>query len=150
MSKPERKQRPITGRERIPGTNLLRTPKGERWGGRQKGTGNKIKTAVKQSLHEAMEKMGSDGKGKDGTVGFFIDLYKREPVAFTTLVKAIIPLQLQGTLDVNHSAQNEQDEGMDYKALEKVLLERGVKIPSLIDVTPGSAANPIKKLEGVR
>lgn len=150
----QRKQRPITGqevetRERIPGTNLYRTPKGSRnGGGREKGVQNKITTTVKEALSLAMDKSGFDGKGKDGMVGYLTWLSRAEPVAFTTLIKSVIPLQLQGNLNINNTnQQNAGQQEMGLKEFEKVLAERGIRVPSLIDVTP-LPVRPMKTIEG--
>jgi hypothetical protein len=40
-------------------------------GGRKKGTPNRISAAHKKAMREAMHRIGSDGNGKDGEVGYF-------------------------------------------------------------------------------
>lgn len=142
----ERVRRPPkhADKPRHPNTNLIKMEKGERLGGRSKGTPNKITTTVKEALILAMNKSGFDGKGKDEMVGYLNWLSRAEPVAFTTLIKAVIPLQLQGMFQVHNTGAGDAQETMSLKDFEKALAERGLRVPSLIDVTPF----PVKQVEG--
>lgn len=91
----------------------------------------------------AMSQSGFDGKGKDGVEGYLRWLSRAEPVAFTTLIKSVIPLQLQGMLHVNNTngSSSGEPEFLTAQEFEKELANRGIRVPSLIDVTP----LPVKK-----
>lgn len=148
-----RTQRKITGKptqpnyktdlERVPGTHLPKVPKGVRLGGRQKGTPNKVNATVKEALVMAMEASGLDGKGKDGMVGYLRWLSRAEAVAFATLIKSIIPLQLQAALNITNN--NDPDEVLSLEELEKRLAERGLR--PMLDITP-PASRP-RQIEAV-
>lgn len=118
--------------ERIPGTHLPRIPKGTRLAGREKGTPNKTTATVKEALMKAMEASGFDGKGKGGVVGYLTWLSRAEAVAFTTLIKSIIPLQLQAALNI--STTNDPTEQLTIEELEKRMVERGLR--PMLDITP--------------
>jgi hypothetical protein len=53
-------------------------------GGRKKGTPNQISAETKKALLEAACRVGSDGNGTDGAVGYFTWLGKRYPDFFYT------------------------------------------------------------------
>jgi hypothetical protein len=59
-------------------------PGHEKRGGRKKGTPNKISADTKKALLEAAYRVGSDGNGKDGIVGYFTWLGTRYPDFFYT------------------------------------------------------------------
>ena len=61
---------------------------GERRGGRQKGTPNKLTRDVKQAILEAFEKVG----GKD----YLARQAKENPQAFMTLLGKVLPTQITG------------------------------------------------------
>jgi hypothetical protein len=58
---------------------------GERRGGRQKGTGNKVSTDVKTALLDALH------AAPGGAAGFFSSLRESDPKAFATLVGKLLP-----------------------------------------------------------
>ena len=128
--------------ERVPGTHLPKVPKGTRnpGSGRKPGTQNGLSLIVKEAISEGAAMRGSDGKGKDGLKGYMFWLSGAEPVAFTTLLKAIIPLQLQTSIGLK---QMDPDAGqtLTMEELEKRLKERGLR--PMIDVTPSP-----KQIEG--
>lgn len=68
--------------------------RGQRFGGRQKGTPNKHTASVQAALLESANILG----GKEKLVGYFVNLGKKEPVTHAGLMKALIPLQMKGTL----------------------------------------------------
>ena len=118
---------------RIPGTNLPKIPKGVRLGGRTKGQENHLTATVKEAVSAGAAMRGSDGKGKDGLKGYMYWLSGAEPVAFTTLLKSIIPLQLQASIGLS-KLDEEAGEIMSIEELEQRLKERGLR--PMIDVTP--------------
>ncbi len=72
------------------GGKLLITEKGERRGGRKKGTPNKVPRALKESILMAAERLGEDGRGKGGLVGYMCCVAKNQPRAFVRLVCRIL------------------------------------------------------------
>lgn len=85
-------------------------------GGRQKGTGNKVPTEIKNAILTAMDQVGEleftcmtsgTGKkkktwwewkatGKDGSTGYMRWLARHEPQTFAQLVGKLLPFQLSG------------------------------------------------------
>jgi hypothetical protein len=51
-------------------------------GGRKKGTPNLISTDYKKALFEAAYRVGNDGNGKDGVIGYFTWIGTRYPTFF--------------------------------------------------------------------
>ena len=138
----QRPARAVTGKpknnyktpyERIPGTNLPRIPKGTRLGGREKGRQNHLSMTVKEAVSDGAASCGYDGKGKDGLVGYMKRLAEKEPVAFTTLLKAIIPLQLQASIGLQDMNPDE-GQTLTIEELELRLKARGLR--PMIDITP--------------
>lgn len=69
---------------------------GERRGGRQKGTPNKLTAALKDAILTAAELVGSDGEGKDGVVGYLTMVAKSDVKAFAALLGKVLPMQVTG------------------------------------------------------
>lgn len=61
---------------------------GERRGGRQKGTPNKLTGQVKEMILAALDKAGG--------VDYLVTQSEENPTAFMTLVGKVLPLQLTG------------------------------------------------------
>lgn len=71
----------------------LRGPKkGQRFGGRQKGTPNKYPTLLKEAILRAAELAG----GKEGLVGYLKGQAKENPASFIPLLGKVLPLQITG------------------------------------------------------
>jgi hypothetical protein len=74
--------------------------KGHRkFGGRKKGTPNVVTKDLKIAIIEAAERLGSDGKGKDGLVGYLMALAAVDPRTFGALLRALLPLQIAPKYD---------------------------------------------------
>lgn len=69
---------------------------GERRGGRQKGTPNKVTKSLKEAILAAGEAVGRDGKGNGGMVGYLKGLAVDQPVAFAGLLGKVLPTQITG------------------------------------------------------
>lgn len=67
--------------------------------GKPKGAVNKVTKALREAVVEAAEKVGEDGKGKDGAVGYLVMLAKKEPKSFAGLLGRAMPLQVEGPGD---------------------------------------------------
>lgn len=111
--------------------------------GKPKGTQNKITRELKEALILAAEKVGQDGKGKDGAVGYLAWLAKKKPEVFGMLLGKLLPLQLTG--------QGGGPLAFEYKdpaAIAEAFKQRGLplptglfksinrELPKVIDVTP--------------
>lgn len=98
--------------------------------GRKHGKKNWTTVLYKEALEEATRCIGEDGKGKDGMVGWFIRLEKKDIKSFAFLVSKMMPLQLEVT------------RGRDkYTPTEAVhqLKERGLPVPpSLMSLAGGT------------
>lgn len=64
---------------------------GERRGGRQKGTPNKMTTALKDMILQA-----ADRSHPEGTVGYLTQQAKSNPAAFLTLLGKVLPKEITG------------------------------------------------------
>jgi hypothetical protein len=100
--------------------------KGGRVGGRTKGAQNKITRILKEALPEALERLGSDGQGKDGLVGWLMQVATKEPVAYLRLLDKLLPHQINGaSLSVTATAV--------YSTHEEIvgrMKERGLPVPA--------------------
>src|SRR4051812_42688016 len=63
---------------------------------RKRGIANKLTRDIKHGITEAAILHGSDGKGKDGLVGFFSFLLLNDLRAFSNLLGRLIPFQVSG------------------------------------------------------
>jgi hypothetical protein len=72
-------------------------------GGRKRGTPNVMIRELKVAVIEAAHRLGSDLRGKDGLVGYLTRLAKTDIKTFVTLLRAVLPLQ------VNSDAQNSDE-----------------------------------------
>jgi|SRR5688572_20262733 len=124
---PAEKRRGVNG-------NLVKLEKGERLGGREKGTPNRITRTVKDWLLAATEASGHDGKGKDGAIGYLVWLSRNEPVAYAALLGRVIPMQIQASLsgNVEHSGTVK----LTADQLAERLKARGLPVPTLIEHDP--------------
>lgn len=71
--------------------------KGQKTGGRTKGTPNKTTALLKDAIIQAAELTGEDQQGKNGLIGYCKYLAKDEPKAFATLMGRVLPMQVEGT-----------------------------------------------------
>jgi hypothetical protein len=67
--------------------------------GRPKGSTNLIPRKVTESFMEAVERLGSDGNGKDGMTGFFMRACAEQPAAALTFASRLLPRQVHTTPD---------------------------------------------------
>jgi hypothetical protein len=78
---------------------VVPSKKGEKRGGRTKGTPNKTTKLLKEAILMAAELEGSDGKGKDQLVGYLRRLAKNYPKTFSVLLGRVLPLQITGKVE---------------------------------------------------
>lgn len=72
--------------ERPQNANLVRTPKGQRVGGRQKGTPNKLTQDMREVIYEAFEQLGG--------VEYLVTVGRQDPKTFCTLLAKIVPAKV--------------------------------------------------------
>jgi hypothetical protein len=81
---------------------------GERRGGRQKGTPNRVTRALKESILLALDEAGGEG----GAVAYLRSQANLSPAAFMGLIGKILPLtikeQIEGHLTCNVNYRREQ------------------------------------------
>lgn len=70
--------------------------KGERKGGRQKGTPNKVTRVLKKAILLAGEQAGNQ-VGNQGLVSYLQHQAAENPVAFMGLLGKVLPLQVAGS-----------------------------------------------------
>ena len=64
--------------------------------GRKAGTPNKTTAALKDAILKAAELSGSDGKGKNGLVGYLRRVADEDVKAFSGLLGKVLPMTVQG------------------------------------------------------
>jgi hypothetical protein len=69
---------------------------GQRFGGRQKGTPNKITGTLREAVLKAAATVGQDGEGKGGLKGYLVNIAKKDPKTYAALLGRVIPLQVGG------------------------------------------------------
>jgi hypothetical protein len=78
---------------------LPRAQPGQRFGGRQKGTPNKVSGTLKDAVLEAAAEIGLDGKGLDGLKGYLKRIAETDCKAYSGLLGRILPMTLEGNAD---------------------------------------------------
>ena len=73
---------------------MPRAQPGQRFGGRQKGTPNKVPAQLKEIILEALH-----GAHKDGAVGYLKWLSAEHPPVFGGLVGKVLPMTVAGDKD---------------------------------------------------
>jgi hypothetical protein len=90
-------------------------------GGRKAGTPNKFTTKLKDAILAAAEASGSNGKGKNGAIGYLTWLSRAEPAVFGRLLEKVMPLQID--------VKDKTDRTMTAPEAVKRLEERGIPVP---------------------
>lgn len=101
--------------------------------GRKKGQPNRTTTLLKDAILIAATMLGRDGKGRDGLVGYLMQLATKEKAVYARLLEKVLPLQVRV----------DDERKPLYTAAEAVerLRERGLPVPpSLL-----SFATPIEQ-----
>jgi hypothetical protein len=65
----------------------------EKRGGRKRGTPNSLSIDYKKAIFEAAYRVGEDGNGKDGIVGYFRWVAVRHPQINLTMLSNLLPLE---------------------------------------------------------
>jgi hypothetical protein len=88
---------------------------GERRGGRQRGTPNKVTRALKEAILLALDEAGGDG----GAVAYLRSQANLSPAAFMGLLGKVLPLTIKGqieghlTCNVNYRRERRPDDQDD-------------------------------------
>lgn len=77
-------------------------------GGRKRGTPNVFSIDYKKAILEATYRVGQDGNGKNGVVGYFSWVALRDPPTFCVLLGSLLPLE-----DAESNAPEEPSPTMD-------------------------------------
>lgn len=111
--------------------------------GRAKGQQNTLTRELKEAIVLAAEKVGQDGKGKDGAVGYLAWLAKKRPEVFGMLLGKLLPLQLTGAgggpLQFEYKEPGQIIEAFKQRGLplpEGLFKSINRPLPKVIDVTP--------------
>jgi hypothetical protein len=71
----------------------------EKLGGRKLGTPNKISANHRKAVLEAAYRVGNDGNGKDGVLGYFLWVGRRFPeIIYTRLLVACLEMEANGSM----------------------------------------------------
>jgi hypothetical protein len=89
--------------------------------GRKPGAKNKFTTKLKDAILAAAEASGSNGKGKNGAIGYLTWLSRAEPAVFGRLLEKVMPLQID--------VKDKTDRTMTAPEAVKRLEERGIPVP---------------------
>lgn len=103
-------------------TGLVKFAKGNP--GKPKGAKNKFGLKLKEAIIEAAERSGSNGKGKDGMVGYLVWLSRSEPAVYGRMLEKVMPLQVDVKDTTNKMSAPE--------AVAK-LRERGLPVPPALE-----------------
>ena len=68
-------------------------------GGRKPGSSNMLTREIRECILQAATEFGSDGKGKEGAVGFFKYMTKQNLTAFAMLLARILPTQVNAEIN---------------------------------------------------
>lgn len=98
--------------------------------GRPKGKRNKTTIMLKEAILEAAALVGSNGKGKDGLVGYLENLARTHKPVYARLLEKVLPMQL-------HIKERSNALLTPEEAIER-LRERGLPVPpSLMELAGG-------------
>ena len=93
-SSPAKSHKNASGRHRFSGDNQPSKAKV----GRPKGSRNKLTRDLRELIMEAAERLGRNGKGEGGTLGYLMWLGREEPKSFAVLLRAVLPVQINATM----------------------------------------------------
>jgi hypothetical protein len=95
-SAPNKSHPNAPGRHRFTSDN--QPPKSKR--GRPKGSLNKFSRNLQEALLEATERLGRDGKGEGGAVGYLMWLGRKDPKSYAMLLRGLLPAEVKATVTV--------------------------------------------------
>ena len=66
--------------------------------GRPKGAQNKLNRELRELILEAAERLGRDGEGEGGLLGYLMSLGQAAPASFAVLLRAVLPIHINATV----------------------------------------------------
>jgi hypothetical protein len=136
-SAPNRSHKDAPGRHRFSSDN--QPPRSKR--GRPKGSTNRLSRDLREDISEAMERVGSDGKGKDGRLGYLMWLSRAEPKSYTILIRGTMPAEIRATMTLKPLLTlDEALAEMRARGLRPELIENLLKVDD--ELGPDDEPNP--------
>jgi hypothetical protein len=136
-SAPNKSHKNAPGRHRFSSDN--QPPKSKR--GRPKGSMNRFSRGLREDILEATERVGRDGKGKDGRVGYFMWLARAEPKSHTTLLRGMMPAEIRATMTLKRMlTRDEALAEMRALGLQTEWIENLLKVDD--ELGPDDEPNP--------
>ena len=96
-------------------------------GGRKRGTPNKLTRDVRDAIVTAAAMLGADGEGRDGLVGYLMNIGRANPELMVHLLAKVLPLQ------VKHSSTSVHVELRSADEMRQALLSRGIRADRIFD-----------------
>jgi hypothetical protein len=84
-------------------------------GGRKKGVRNVVTRDIREAIVNAAIRHGEDGEGKGGLEGYLFTLAREDKRAFGGLLRAVMPMQFNASIETSLNVQ--------YKSLEEANAE---------------------------
>lgn len=78
---------------------MPRAQPGQRFGGRQKGTPNKITGNLKEAIVAAAASVGYDGKGQNGIEGYLKRCAENDEKTYLGILGRVLPHMIEGNPD---------------------------------------------------
>lgn len=102
--------------------------------GKPAGVRHLLNKSVKECILEAAARLGSDGKGRDGLVGFMMSVGRRHPTHLLALIGKVLPLQLQAPDFENHRFRSIEEVQAELRArgipVERIFMPDPKPLPS--------------------
>lgn len=109
--------------------------------GRQRGTVNKTTRELREGILDSAVRLGYDGKGKDGLVGFLMMLGEKWVPQYVTLLAKIIPHEINANkiikvYDIDDALLNLADdmERAVIQSLMEKMQKRRLSLPSPVTI----------------
>ena len=136
-SAPNRSHKNAPGRHRFSSDN--QPPKSKR--GRPKGSMNRFSRDLREDLSEAIERVGRDGEGEGGRVGYLMWLAREEPKSSTILLRGMMPAEIRATMTLKPLLTlDEALAEMRARGLRPELIENLLKVDD--ELGPDDEPNP--------
>jgi hypothetical protein len=136
-SAPNKSHKNAPGRHRFSSDN--QPPKSKR--GRPKGSMNKYSRNLREDLMEATERVGRDGEGQDGVVGYLMWLARAEPKSYAMLLRGMMPAEIRATMTLKPMLTLEEAFAeVRARGLRPELIEHLLKVDD--ELGPDDEPNP--------
>jgi hypothetical protein len=98
--------------------------------GRPPGSANKTTRILKEAILLAAEQTGENLRGRHGLVGYLRRQARREPVAFMSLLKSVLPMQMVHSGEVHHDVEHRYESIADIR---RALRDRGITVDEIYE-----------------